>query len=464
MHICLMNDSFPPQLDGVANAVKNYATLIQSGYGEASVVTPYYPDVEDDYPFPVIRYPSLDTTALVGYRAGVPFSPKALGELEKLPVDLIHSHCPIVSTYLGRILRSRKKVPLVFTYHTKFDIDIANAIRGRHLQEGAVKLLVENITACDEVWVVSRGAGENLRSLGYEGDYILMPNGVDLPRGRVAESAVREATAGFDLPRGTPVFLFVGRMMWYKGLRIILDALQTLQSEGQDFRMVFIGAGGDEAEVRACAGELGLSGRCLFVGPVYDRETLRAWYCRADLFLFPSTFDTNGLVVREAAACSLASVLIRGSCAAEDGEDGENCFLIEENSAAMAACLRALCAQPQRMRQVGQRAAEELYVSWEEAVRGAWERYAVVEDRYRRGLCESHNEPVDELLRSAGVIMDAAGKLRRARQLVTSRIDTLAAGLQWEKQHKENERIAAREQNQLRQHAEGRWERLDRFL
>ena len=45
MHICLMNDSFPPQLDGVANAVKNYATLIQSGYGEASVVTPYYPDV-----------------------------------------------------------------------------------------------------------------------------------------------------------------------------------------------------------------------------------------------------------------------------------------------------------------------------------------------------------------------------------------------------------------------------------
>ena len=71
---------------------------------------------------------------------------------------------------------------------------------------------------------------------------------------------------------------------------------------------------------------------------------------------------------------------------------------------------------------------------------------------------------MDELLRSAGVIMDAAGKLRRARQLVTNRIDTLAAGLQWEKQHKENERIAAREQNQLRQRAEGRWERLDRFL
>ena len=37
-----------------------------------------------------------------------------------------------------------------------------------------------------------------------------------------------------------------------------------------------------------------------------DREILRAWNTRADLFLFPSTFDTNGLVVREAAACGLA--------------------------------------------------------------------------------------------------------------------------------------------------------------
>ena len=46
----------------------------------------------------------------------------------------------------------------MFTYHTKFDIDIAKAVRGKTLQDAAVKLLVSNISACDEVWVVSRGA------------------------------------------------------------------------------------------------------------------------------------------------------------------------------------------------------------------------------------------------------------------------------------------------------------------
>ena len=56
-----MNDSFPPTIDGVANVVLNYANIISSGLGNATVVTPEYPGVVDDYPFDVIRYRSLNT-------------------------------------------------------------------------------------------------------------------------------------------------------------------------------------------------------------------------------------------------------------------------------------------------------------------------------------------------------------------------------------------------------------------
>ena len=88
--------------------------------------------------------------------------------------------------------------------------------------------------------------------------------------------------------------------------------------------MVFVGKGPDQKPLKRKAEELGLMGKCIFTGPVYDRNALRAWNTRADLFLFPSTFDTNGLVVREAAACGLASLLIEGSCAAEDITQGRN--------------------------------------------------------------------------------------------------------------------------------------------
>lgn len=412
-NICLINDSFPPVIDGVANAVVNYGREIQANYGNATVVTPYYPDTDDSaFPFPVLRYPSIDSTKLVGYRTGFPLSAELMAKIDARHFDLIHSHCPVTSTILARMLRDKMNVPLVFTYHTKFDIDIANAIHSKLLQETSVRLLVDNISACDEVWTVSRGAGENLRSLGYEGDYLVMPNGVDFPAGRLPEEQVAAATAELDLPRDVPVFLFVGRMMWYKGIRIILDALRALKDGGTDYRMVFIGKGTDEAEIHRYAESLGLMDKVFFHAPIYDRELIRAWYCRADLFLFPSTFDTNGLVVREAAACGLASVLIAGSCAAEDVTDGQNGFFIQENARSMAEMLRLLAPDRPRMRRVGENAQKEIYLSWEDSVAGACRRYEIVMENFRLGRYPAHKTLAESFLKGTTESLDAVNAIR----------------------------------------------------
>ena len=456
MNICLMNDSFPPAIDGVANAVTNYAQILSREYGQTAVVTPYYPEADDSkFEFPVLRYPSLDMTKQLGYRAGMPFSPELMHRMETAEFDIIHSHCPISSTLFARALRDRIHVPLVLTYHTKFDIDIANAVRSKLLREEAARLLVENISACDEVWTVSQGAGDNLRKLGYEGEYIVMPNGVDLPRGRVTEETVSGATKDFDLPAEIPVFLFVGRMMWYKGIKIILDALKILSDRGVDFRMVFVGAGNDKEEIMEYTASLQLNGKVLFSPPVRDRERIRAWYCRADLFLFPSTFDTNGLVVREAAACALASVLVGGSCAAEDVSDGETGFLIEENAESMAALLVGLVKNRSEMRRVGEQAQRELYMSWETAVGRAFDRYGAVMDNYRRGLYPRHDKLTDELVHRAAVAMDIFGRSRDRQQQFISEIQSGYRDLRTD---------IMDEREKLREKAEALMQYMDRFM
>jgi len=443
LNVCLLNDSFPPAIDGVANAVTNYANVITHELGNASVVTPYYPDVDDSgFDFPVIRYPSIDVTKLVGYRAGWPFDARLLDQLSSPGFDIIHSHCPIASSAIARSLREEIDAPVVFTYHTKFDIDIANAVKNKLIRAEAANLLVENISASDEVWVVSRGAGENLKSLGYEGDYIVMPNGVDFPKGRVSEEAVVSACAGYDLPKDVPVFLFVGRMMWYKGLRITLDALKQLDLEGIDFRMVMIGGGGDKEDVVAYTASLGLESKVIFVDPIHDRNVIRAWYCRADLFLFPSTFDTNGLVVREAAACALGSVLVAGSCAAEDTEDGISGLLIEENADSMASVLKKVCADPSFMKQLGQGAQDHLYMSWETSVKNAYERYGVVIENYRQGLYPKHRSLTDEFFRQTAKALELRAEVlslrtelgnrrEEQRERILDRIDKIITGIDW---------------------------------
>lgn len=410
--VCLLNDSFPPLIDGVANAVKNYAENLTANGFDPMVITPAHPDAADaGRPYPVIRYPSIDLRDKTGYMAGIPFSPELVRQLEGRKITILHSHCPIASTILARELRSVVDAPLILTYHTKFDIDIAAMIRSHALQAGSKRALVTNISACDEIWAVSHGAGENLRSLGYQGDYIVMPNGVDLPRERVSQEKCQAVSAGYDLPPNVPVFLFVGRIRWYKGLKIILDALAKLQNAGQEFRMVFVGDGSDKSEVEGYAAQLGLSGRCFFTGALSDREALRAWYCRGDLFLFPSTFDTNGLVVREAAACSLAAVLVAGSCAAEGVTHGRNGFLMEENADSLFSLMLALCAHPEKMRQVGQCAAQELYLSWADAVALASQRYEIVMDRFLCGKYPPHRHPLEHVLRKNGELMEDLAKI-----------------------------------------------------
>ena len=417
-NICLLNDSFPPQIDGVANTILNYARQLETSGARPVVVTPSHPKAEDHkYSFPVVRYPSVTFRMMDGYMVGFPFSVEVAKMTSAENPVLLHTHCPIMSTFMARQIRQIADAPIVLTYHTKFDVDIANLVKSKHLQSACKKALVANINACDEVWTVSRGAGENMRSLGYDGDYIVMPNGVDLPLGRVSDEQIISATQGYDLPVGVPVYLFVGRMMWYKGIKIILDALAHLKLHGKDFRMVFIGEGDDREEIQQYAGGIGIGSQCIFTGAIRNRNTLRAWYSRSDLFLFPSSYDTNGLVVREAAACELGSVLIKDSCAAEGVTDNRNGFLIDENAESMSRVLLHLYDNRTRVREVGKCAGAELYISWEDAVKTAMERYQIVLENYHSGVYSHRFTPTEGFMKLNGELMECLAKLSAKRKI-----------------------------------------------
>ncbi len=417
VRVCLLSDSFPPNVDGVANCTLNYAEIIQRKHGGAIVGAPHYPDVADDYPYKVIRYPSIDTTKSVGYRTGFPFWPSPYRELIKSDIDIIHSHCPFVSTTIARMLRSSIKAPIVLTYHTKYDIDIKNAVELGFMQTAAIRFIVANIEACDEVWVVSEGAGENLRGLGYKGSYRVMENGVDFPKGPAPARDIENLSAEYDLVPDIPVFLFVGRLMWYKGIRMILDGLCRAKARGARFKMIFVGDGTDSCEIKQLANMLRLAEDCIFTGVVKDRQKLRAFFSRADLFLFPSTFDTNGIVVREAAACGLASLLVRGSCAAEGVTDGRNGVLIEENADALAEAVLNLIHNRRSAGIMGQSAMDEMYVSWEDSIGKACLRYPEVIKEYNEAARKSADIQDNKFYKLIEDIDRALEKLKRHREM-----------------------------------------------
>ena len=129
MKVCLLNDAFPPVIDGVVNVMMNdgvvnvmmnYADYMMRDYNaEIMVGTPEYPGTDySSYPYKVVAYPSFDTTSVTnGYRAGNPLAGKAVSEMVSFMPDIIHSHCPSSATVVARLIREQTGAPIIFTYH-----------------------------------------------------------------------------------------------------------------------------------------------------------------------------------------------------------------------------------------------------------------------------------------------------------------------------------------------------------
>lgn len=387
MKIGLFNDSFPPTIDGVANAVLNYARILTEKGDAVTVVTPRYPNVEDDYPFRVYRYPSFRFPGEMPYRIGMPWAPSAVRDVHKERFDVMHVHSPWASSVMAHetALLSKKKIPTILTYHTKFDVDIDRYIQNRAFSAVVRDFVLTNIGYADEVWAVSEGTVPSLRKIGYEGDVVVMPNGTDFPKGKAPRDEVAEIDRIWRTRGEYPVFLYCGRMMWYKNIQIILDTLKNLKDEGIAFKAFFVGDSPDRPAIELYAKKKGLDDRVIFTGAVTDREKVRAFFSRADLFLFPSTYDTSGLVVKEAAACACASVLVAGSCAAEGVIDGETGLLSPtEDAEGFTKVVLAAIRRPGFPEALGKAAQEKVYYSWEDSVAAARARYERLYESFHR--------------------------------------------------------------------------------
>jgi glycosyltransferase involved in cell wall biosynthesis len=155
-----------------------------------------------------------------------------------------------------------------------------------------------------------------------------------------------------------------------------------LQNAGKDYRLLMVGMGPDEAAMKKYVSRIGIADKVVFTEQITDRHELQIYYNASDLLVFPSLFDTNGLVVREAAASATPALLVAGSCAAEGIEDCETGFLCEENAHSIYTQIQKLIENKPLLERVGLKAQNDIYISWEDAIRMAYERYQVVIDKF----------------------------------------------------------------------------------
>lgn len=369
LNVIQFSESFPPVMDGVGNVTRNYAHWIKMKYGKSYVVTPEYPAYVDDEIFPVLRYPSIPLVMRKPYRLGVgQHNPKLWKKLNTLHVDIVHAQSPFSSGNIALQYARQKKVPLVATFHSKFYDDFKEATRSDAISWLMTHLVVDFFNYADAVWAVNESTRETLLSYGYKGEIDVVPNGADLTMPVNFDAVARDTEKKYNLSPGSLVFLFVGQMIKQKNIPMIIDSLNLLNKAGCEFTMIFVGEGKSREDFETQVKQYGLETQVKFLGKILDRDVLKSIFARADLFIFPSIYDNAPVVTREAAAVGTASLIVKGSNAAEGIVHGENGYLCENSAESLSRAILKIVSDRDSLKNAGLNAQKTIFRSWESIV------------------------------------------------------------------------------------------------
>ena len=402
INTCQFNDSYFPIMDGVGMTAHNYASWLNTKYGKSMVVAPKVKEYNDHADYKVIRFKSVLMPGMNPYRIGLPaIDFKFKKNLSKFNFDILHAHCPFISGQLALNLAKKTDTPLVATFHTKYREDFKKTVSSDLVTNFLMNMTMEFYRSADHVWVPNRSTGETLKEYGYEGKFDIVQNGTDMEipeRSKYLKLRNRGLIEN-DCEEDDFILLFVGQHRWEKNVKVIIDALKLLREKDEKFKMIFVGEGYAEKEMKKLVKGYDLGELVRFTGVITERPKLMNLYACADLFIFPSIYDNAPLVMREAAAFDVPSIVVRNSSSAEGVLDNVNGFLINNSAEALSQKIIDLKSNPELIRKAGLGARKSIYRHWESIIDEVAHRYEeIIREHHSEKLSKAKPEKVHKEL------------------------------------------------------------------
>jgi 1,2-diacylglycerol 3-alpha-glucosyltransferase len=298
LRIGFFTEIYRPVVNGVVTSVEALADGLRSRGHQVYCFAPRIPGyAETDGP--VFRMPSLPLPMRAPYRLTLPLvSRRNLnGVIKRL--SLVHVHSPFVTGWMGMRYARRYGMPLVYTYHTQLEA-YAHYVP---FEPNATRFAASPLTRAfanhaDAVVVPTPAMAARLRELRVNVRIEVVPSGVDVEffgQGRPDE-ALRSR---LGVAHGGRLLLYVGRLAREKSVELLIQALAQVKDDS--LKLVIAGDGPHRRELEREARKAGVMAATRFLG-VVSRDELPNLYASADLFLMPSTTETQGLVLAEALA------------------------------------------------------------------------------------------------------------------------------------------------------------------
>lgn len=310
MRVVMVSDVYFPRINGVSTAIQTYQQALAAHGVSVSLVAPDYGQ-SDAQPWitrvaarPVPGDPEDRLARWGALRDAVD---RAVGE----GCDLVHIQTPFAAHYAASGAARRHGVPLIATYHTLFEEYLkhyAPLVPAAWLRGLARAFSRRQCNALDAVIVPSLAIEQRLASYGVRVPMHVLPTGIPLPAPVASGRSAFRQRCGIDPAR--PVALFVGRVAHEKNIGFLLEAIEVARAELPAILLLIAGEGPALAQLRQRVADCGLSRNVQFIGYLDRATELPACYAAADVFVFASRTETQGLVLLEAMAAGLPVVAL----------------------------------------------------------------------------------------------------------------------------------------------------------
>lgn len=374
MKIALMTNNYKPFVGGVPISVERLADSLRKAGHSVTVFAPSYKEQQDEEG--VFRYGTLCNHFMGGIVLPNPFDIRIDKCFKQEHFDIIHVHHPMMIGRTAVYLSHKYNIPLVFTYHTRYEEYLSyikpvrwmEGIEGSNrrmmgplagkalyfIKECAVPLYLKAfLKHCGHVFAPTEGMLEYLENTcGMEkGLLTILPTGLPescyMKKEDVNESIREKYNLGDNL-----LLLSVSRMSHEKNVEFLIESLvlfkQKLTERGKSFTMLFVGDGPEKANYEERCKSLGLD-EVHFVGAV-PNQNIYEYYAEADAFLFASKTETQGIVLLESFAQGTPVYAVKASGVNDLVRDGINGRLFDEDTEDFAEGLTELLDSDTRIK------------------------------------------------------------------------------------------------------------------
>lgn len=360
-------DTYFPIFDGVVNVMDNYAKRLSETMN-VLVLVPGFKRTVTMGEYPVLAVRSAYSGRLK-YQVALPaFDFRFRRFLKKLRIDIIHCHSPFFVGRSALRLHKKRHIPMVCTFHSQYKQDFDRYVGNNFISRFLLRFIMKTFNGADEVWAMNPAVGDVVREYGYKGKLRYLPHATVMkePADYAEERAL--AREKFHLKEEDLSFIFVGRLVLQKNILFLAEALGEMKRRGLNFKMTFVGDGPDRGKLEKKLKEQGVYENVSFSGHISDIRILGEYYAAADLLLFPSMYDTFGLVKVEAASRRTPTVFAEGSLASKTAEHGVNGYVLPGEARAYAAGVCEIARDREKLRAVGDNAYRDIYVLWDSVI------------------------------------------------------------------------------------------------